>query len=85
MNKVRYCLFLVLLFLSILTFSINLNAVEEIKYDYDYTGNVQEFTAPYSGQYQLEVWGAGGGGQHQAISAGVGGLGGYSKGIINLK
>ena len=85
MTKVKYYLCGILLFLSVFIFNTNLYAIEEVKSDYNYTGNVQEFKAPYSGQYELEVWGAGGGGQHQAGAAGVGGLGGYSKGTINLK
>ncbi len=85
MNKIKYTLCGILLFFATILFNLKLNAVEEISYDYNYTGSYQEFTAPYSGQYSLEVWGAGGGGQHQAGQAGIGGLGGYSKGTINLK
>lgn len=44
---------------------------------FNYTGNSQVFTAPSSGTYLLEVWGAQGGGS-------LGGKGGYSKGKINL-
>ena len=39
----------------------------------DYTGDIQTFTAPCSGIYELKVWGAQGG---QFIKAG--GLGGYA-------
>ena len=50
-------------------------------WDFAYTGDVQEFNAPCSGIYKLEVWGAQGG----TAGAYKGGLGGYSSGnkIIN--
>ncbi len=51
--------------------------------NFGYTGGVQSFTAPISGTYQLEVWGAqGGNASHNAT--GYGGLGGYSKGNVSL-
>jgi len=46
-------------------------------WDFNYTGNYQTFTATTAGEYQLEVWGAQGGGN-------IGGKGGYSKGKITL-
>ena len=49
--------------------------------DYDYTGSEQVFTAPASGYYKLEVWGAQGGN----ISNYIGGYGGYSNGTLYLK
>ena len=30
-------------------------------FDFDYTGDEQTFTAPISGTYKLEIWGAQGG------------------------
>lgn len=45
-------------------------------YTYDYTGNVQKVTLP-AGKYQLETWGASGGGRTP-------GKGGYSKGTITI-
>ena len=50
--------------------------------DFGYTGNVQTFTVPVSGNYKLEVWGAQGG----AAPSGSypGGRGGYSYGEISL-
>ena len=54
---------------------------------FNYTGSVQTFTAPVTGTYQLEVWGAQGGnaGYYSYSSAtGIGGKGGYSKGEIHL-
>ena len=44
--------------------------------EYNYTRNVQSFTAPVSGTYKLEAWGAQGGGN--------GGKGGYSYGNIKM-
>lgn len=54
---------------------------------YSYTGAVQTLTAPVSGSYKLEVWGAQSG--HRGPSAGGSansqpGLGGYSYGNISL-
>ena len=46
--------------------------------------NYQEFIAPYSTYYTLEVWGARGGGNHQISELGIAGYGGYSKGTIFL-
>ena len=48
---------------------------------YTYTGDVRTFTAPASGTYQLEVWGAQGG----TYNGNGGGKGGYSKGEIALE
>ncbi|HPF50410.1 MAG TPA: glycine rich domain-containing protein [Draconibacterium sp.] len=45
-----------------------------------YTGSQQTYTAEFSGDYQLEVWGAQGG----AASPYAGGKGGYSSGIVHL-
>ena len=49
-------------------------------WNFDYTGSEQEFTAPCSGTYKLETWGAQGGGY-----VAIGGYGGYSIGNIILK
>ena len=53
---------------------------------FDYTGAVQTYTAPVTGIYKLEVWGASGGGYvvtaHTQESSG--GPGGYSSGTIHL-
>jgi hypothetical protein len=55
------------------TYNYGLSFIRE----YDYTGNVQSFTAPVSGIYKLEVWGAQGGDKN-------GGKGGYSYGNIKM-
>ena len=44
--------------------------------NFDYTGGIQTFTAPDTGTYKLEVWGAQGG----STIYRAGGLGGYSSG-----
>lgn len=48
--------------------------------DFVYTGSVQTFTAPDTGTYTLEVWGASG----KNAGLALGGKGGYSKGEITL-
>ena len=48
--------------------------------NFDYTGDVQEWTAPVSGYYQLETWGASGAND----ASNQGGRGGYSKGAVYL-
>ena len=48
--------------------------------EYDYTGDVQEFTIPKTGIYKLEVWGAEGGSDNEND----GGYGGYASGLISL-
>lgn len=48
---------------------------------YNYTGSIQTFTAPVSGYYKLETWGAAAGGS----TSYVGGFGGYSVGVVHLQ
>lgn len=50
--------------------------------DFDYTGEVQKFEAPYEGVYAIELWGASGG---IVTSDAESGAGGYTKGSIHLK
>ena len=49
---------------------------------FDYTGGEQLFTAPTTGTYKLEVWGAQGGSLSTTY---YGGYGGYSSGKVNIK
>ena len=49
-------------------------------WNFAYNGGIQTFTAPCSGTYKLEVWGAQGG----TALTGIGGAGGYSKGNVVL-
>ena len=46
-----------------------------------HVGKQQEYTVPYNGLYQIEVWGAEGGGSRLSGngSSGPGGYGGYVK------
>lgn len=50
---------------------------------YTYTGSVESFTAPVSGQYKLECWGASGSSIYPNASYLKPGLGGYSIGNLN--
>ncbi len=68
------------------TYTLHINRIQEVLDNqgttYSYTGDVQTFTAPYSGIYEFEVWGASGA---DSNSASVGGKGGYSKGYYRLE
>ena len=50
-------------------------------FNFDYTGSEQTFTAPISGTYKLETWGAQGG----KINGRTAGTGGYSSGFIKIQ
>ena len=39
-------------------FQCNIYFLEKKEYDFDYTGDPQTFTAPVTGTYQIELWGA---------------------------
>ena len=54
------------------------------EFTFDYTGNVQTFKTPCSGNYKIEVWGAQGGYSSSNTSDTRGGYGGYSNGMISL-
>lgn len=41
--------------------------------DYGYTGGMQSFTAPFSGLYKFELWGAKGGNTYNGTAGGAGG------------
>ena len=60
-----------------------INYTGDTVFDFDYTGSVQTFTAPVSGTYKLETWGAQGGDWHNTILSVDGGVGGYATGIIS--
>ena len=51
------------------------------EYNFDYTGSEQEFTAPVTGKYKIELWGASGGSYSDSYK---GGYGGYSTGTTFL-
>ena len=54
----------------------------EVQWKYTYKGEYQTFTAPFSGYYQMELWGAQGGSYNTTSAAG--GLGSYTSGKIYL-
>ncbi len=58
-----------------------INYTGDTVFNFDYTGGEQTFTAPVSGTYRLETWGASG-----SISywGGESGYGGYSTGLLHL-
>ena len=51
---------------------------------FGYTGSAQTFTAPVSGYYTLEAWGAQGGNDPVNPNTSLGGRGGYAKGDVYL-
>lgn len=53
-------------------------------WNYDYTGEIQTFTAPKTGIYQLETWGAQGGDATDGILTARGGYGAYAYGEVFL-
>ena len=68
------------------TFEDAENFVKSLNNEFNYTGGIQTFTAPYSGYYKLEVWGASGGSLPSSSSYEYfGGYGGYSKGVVHLQ
>ncbi|WP_052248477.1 glycine-rich protein [Chryseobacterium taiwanense] len=50
---------------------------------FSYTGTVQSVTLA-AGSYEIEMWGANGGGGYQSALIANGGKGGYSKGTLNV-
>lgn len=63
------------------------NAYTYPKYEYAYAGNYQTFTAPISGYYNIELFGAQGGsnvGMEGTMAGNYGGKGSYTKGKIYL-
>lgn len=58
-----------------------ITAITSYEKDFEYIGSFQTITVPYTGKYNLEVWGAQGG---QNSISDTGGKGGYSKGTVNL-
>ena len=67
----------------------SINAATSLVYDFDYTGEVETFVAPYTGSYKLEVWGAQGGTaegetHYDGYLSNRGGYGGYAVGTVEL-
>ena len=59
----------------------NVFAAPEV-YTYSYTGEYQEFVAPTSSKFRIQLWGAQGGNYDSSL---LGGLGGYTEGVISLQ
>ena len=75
-------LFILVLDIFALFFLFNVEAKALSKeYTFSYTGNYQEFVAPFDAVYKLEVWGAEGG---STYTNSLGGKGGYASGYYNL-
>ena len=55
----------------------------ETVFNFDYTGGEQTFTAPVTGTYKLETWGAQGGGSIGTYGY-LGGFGAYSSGNVTI-
>ena len=51
---------------------------------YNYTGSEQEFSPSFAGKYKVELWGASGGAACTYPDRWLGGLGGYTSGIVEL-
>ena len=84
MKKINFILklFLVIVFIFIVSINHVYAANSRNSYVFKYTGDYQTFVAPYNGVYKLEVWGASGG-DSDIVS--FGGKGGYSKGYYSMK
>ena len=75
-------LIIMVIFTMLLTLNFNYEVnAEENTYEFDYTGNYQEFTATKDGIYNIQLWGAQGGNYDTTL---YGGLGGYTSGNIKL-
>lgn len=53
--------------------------------EFDFTGEVQTYTVPADGIYEIELWGASGGGDQNQNRGSRAGLGGYVTGWVTLK
>lgn len=59
--------------------------VSDEYYEFDYTGSIQTFTAPKTGYYQIETWGAQGGNATDGTNTARGGYGAYAVGEVLLQ
>ena len=60
----------------------------QTEWTFDYTGGEQTFTAPVTGAYKIEIWGAQGGSSHFIYNNDYytkGAYGGFSEGVVNLQ
>ena len=70
--------------------NVSIKALWQQTWNFDFTGSEQTLTAPHSGLYKLETWGAQGGNVTGGTNGGtvsglVGGYGGYSTGLFYLE
>lgn len=82
-RQVKVIIEIILIILSILLLSVTIKADSSLQ-TYSYTGGVQIFTAPKSGQYHIDMYGASGGGCYTSTLDSNGGHGGHTYGYINL-
>lgn len=66
------------------TYTMNVIKSYELEEGFDYTGEEQEFDAPRTGTYKIEVWGAQGGDSVYGSNTAIGGYGAYSVGTVDL-
>ena len=66
---------------TVVYWDYNYKDVVKNTYEFDYTGALQQFLVPVSGNYKLEVWGAQGG---DTATPSKGGKGGYASGAVYL-
>ena len=91
-RKIKIILFIIIVIILELL-SISLAEDEQTVWEYGLTSGVETYTVPYSGIYQLEVWGGAGGysvggnngGSGTQVVLTQGGKGGYAKGSVYLK
>ena len=85
--KEMLVLFVVIITSFLLVNIENVHA-ENQKFEFDYTGDYQMFTAPANGTYKVQLWGAQGGAsrENNVISTvRPGGYGAYTAGLIELR
>ena len=66
------------------TYTMNVIKSYDLEEGFDYTGEEQEFDAPRTGTYKIEVWGAQGGDSVYGSNTAIGGYGAYSVGTVDL-
>ena len=64
-----------------IVFSVTANRIPSQTFEFSYTGDEQEFVAPYSGFYKVELWGAQGSTMNSSY---IGGSGAYTSADIYL-
>jgi hypothetical protein len=62
-------------------YDYNINSSFSATQDFNYTGNVQSYTVPFTGTYEIECWGASGG----DVNSSLAGRGGFTAGKVKLE